>query len=608
MFPEQYVRRFAIGLAFIGLITPIALLMLGYEIFALLSLYACVPFLFAPVISRFLYSKANIINVKILPQLDKRLLGTIYLGCITIVAPLANNSPRPLVFFGLLSLATTISILYCLQHQAWAAPLAMTGVVVVIFHASTTLTNAMWLGSGDGPIIWVGVKNIVQLNDIVPSAGYDIHPLFFVQAAIISMFGISTKAATFGFGMIIALTAYLFIFLLSRWSGLFSRGYDALPALITPLLYNFHLTATYSIPSTTVPLLSILPIGLLVAELFGTKEIDHSWRIILLISVVSLALMHRFEYIWVFLSATLVLCIVIIFKRFLPLELAFPLKFSIRQQTVPHFILGIGFIVYIYSFSHDTLVTLIVDRVANIFYETTAPSPAALTEPFELLVTFIDSSLILVVCIVTVFIILRHPTPKLLVISGITILFGTVYFPSPIHLLDLEIFRISRYSTPFIALFTGFGILALWDRSTAVRIVLLLLVVTTGVLAFANDAYTRDNPIVTTGTFTNYLTEQDRHAAEYSFTYDNEIAYERTINQYHRGRTHAVGWGEVHSGSVEPTTEKELCSVAVLTNSGERERRGQEVYGTLIVTEDKDYAQRDKLYTNENNNLYGPCI
>ncbi|WP_246975541.1 hypothetical protein [Natribaculum luteum] len=455
-------------------------------------------------------------------------------------------------------------------------------------------------------------------KQVEPTASYQRFPAYFASGAIDGIVtGLPARSAYVIYGVSVALASMWLLAFLVRRTELLSKYNTVVPATLLPFLYKFNQSATYSIASTSYALLTMLPLAYVLYDLNSQRHFSLRHSIVLLVGVAYLNWLHKLAHIWLF-----GVVILVTFAYFF--ASGSDLTTLTKKKS-----LGIiaAYAVFVF-WNSAARMSVIVVRIRALFggAPTEVSNFGLLQSPVPLLLTFIGSSIILGLVIAGTIVILRNDSAVLnqnrvmwTTILTALIPLSTVYFPGPAYLLEsiaagLNLFRISRYGIPFVALISSIGLCALWQRSQVQRVVLALLLVTGGVVTASNDIYTRDNSLANTDAAMNYLTQEQYQAANWTWNHKLSAAMSQTVYSYYRGI-------EIAEWRVRPpdprfiTRDQQLCSVPLMVDGVLLDRRGHMVIedngqlsaNHVIRDEHSINSSRSKLYTNGKMRVYSKC-
>lgn len=601
-------------ISILSTVSLISLYFIGYRTFAILGVYAVIPLALSPLILYIVLDIDSYTNY----NTNSKIYWISFLVAFTLMIITGMKNPRPDVFFISSSIGITVPILFNLRERRNVQPLLMASIIVITFHISTTATNSMWIGSGDGAIIWTGVKNLMTNHDLTVSAGYSLWPNYFILVGIIGFVtSLSAKTALLTSAALIAMMSMSFLSLFGRDSVDSLKKHWALPAIIAPLLYKFNDISTYSIPSTAFALLSFIVIYYIYRNNIVNSKSNKRILAALFIYIISLGLYHRAAHVWLITIAILVFIISYVFNIYITGDYY---EAELFENIVrgPMFLLVI---IFTFLFSRSGLANVFLFRLINLFTQTVGGkqriTEGAAAKPIGLLSTFIDSSIVLIMFLALIIYytynlknVRRDPAWFITVISSVIL--AVIYFPGPLYLLNFEFYRLSRFAVPFIALSAAIGLVLLWKSEVrAMKYVIVALLLTNGMFVFANDIYSRDNPVAKSGTFTNYMDETDRAATEFSFSMRGQnVSYDLASEHYWIGRSQATNWGDpVKSDRYLPPSIEDICQGGIIFDRQEMRDRGKIVYGHLSYShsEEKFIAERELIYNNGENTLYTKC-
>lgn len=623
--------------ALVGIVGVGAPLVAGANSLALLGVYAAVPLVLAPGIAR-LTSGGKAEAGRPVPQ---RLLVSGFFVALAVAAVTARAAPRPRVFFVSLAVCNTVALVYALQHRAVAVPTVLVSATTAVYHLSTTLTNAMYVGSGDLPATWIGVQNSLATSSIATVAGYRLFPNFYSLSAITGIVaGIDGRLATFLVGATTMVATLTFVVVLARRLGVTTEGRAAVPAVVLALCYEFYFVGLYSLPRSVFAELSVLAIALVVVPGFVPRERTDRRRLaVAAVVLVSLVGFHKVGQVWLLVVFALFAVAAVVADaagsssdgRWVPFR---PVA-AFRAAGVPLYLaFGVFVVAYGYLFVRSSVPVYALAVLAR--FGGIAPAPQAsgldvlLSEPVGVLSTFAGSSLTLALVLAGGFAALRRGSRSLVAFVVATAVVAPFYFPGPVHaLLDvIAIQRFAKFALPFVVVVASLGLVTLWDRNgRAVRALLVVLVLAGGTATLANDIYSRDNPIARTGTATNYLSDSEMAATTFVLRHGGTVASDRQAYSFVVERTRLPrGWGgQTTARPVVTATPAELCRTAFLYRGSEVARRGSVLVpfaagfeGTEWTGRQVEYVRfraergvpgadsRSRIYTNGAEVLLGP--
>lgn len=584
----------AILLPIIGVGVSVSLYSFGLVNFLILGAYALPAVFLAP----FLYQIANIQGsspTRLFLDKKSQLVSAFFIS-ITMAIITATHSPRPNIHFISLSVCLTIVFLIGVSHQETALGLVLLTMTNIVFFLATTLTNGIFIGSGDSLVFWIGLKNSFIGGAVQPTAGYQDFPLWFViGAALQNITGLSSNETMYALGAGGYVLLPFGIVMLSDRLG-FLKKHRLTPAIVLSLTYNFYYISTYSIPRTLFAQLTIVVVAIVIPAMYGRDQtrIRFAHKLTLVVVLVALLGMHKVGQIWL-------IAILIAYFTGYGLYLLIHSK-RVSVKSVSRGVIGgygslaiAGFcILYGYWLLHTQIIHRIV-AFASVFATAIlsgveASSGASqgtsivTTEPYGLASTFVASGIVLIFFLTGIFALLsdNRSNPKEGYFAIVTLCLAGFYFPGPIHALrslmgGLSIYRFAKFILPWVAVSAAVGLVRLWiTGSQARRVLLIILVLTGGIFTFANDLYSRDNSIATSGTFKNYHTPSEQAAIEFSISHSGNISSDLMGFDYMAERIHlSNGWGGPYRATpVTVNSTTELCSTPFLFRKDEMQRRG----------------------------------
>lgn len=586
----------------VGLGVPLAV---GASSLALLGVYAAVPLVLAPGIAR-LTGGGKAEAGRLVPR---RLLASGYFAALAVAAVTAHAAPRPRVFFVSLAVCNTVALVYALQHRSVAVPTAFVSATTAVYHLSTTLTNAMYVGSGDLPATWIGVQNSLATSSIATVGGYRLFPNFYSLSAITgTVAGIDGRLATFLVGATTMVATLTFVVVLARRLGGTAAGRAAVPAVVLALCYEFYFVGLYSLPRSVFAELSVLAVALVVVPGFVPRERTDRRRLaVAAVVLVSLVGFHKVGQVWLLAVFALFAVAAVVAGSssdgrggpFRPVA-------TVRAAGVPFYLaFGVFVVAYGYLFVRSSVPVYALAVLAR--FGGVAPAPQAsgldvlLSEPVGVLSTFAGSSLTLALVLAGGFAALRRGSRSLVAFVVATAVVAPFYFPGPVHALldEIAIQRFAKFALPFVVVVASLGLVTLWDRNgRAVRALLVVLVLVGGTVTLANDIYSRDNPIARTGTATNYLSDSEMAATTFVLRHGGTVASDRQAYSFVVERTRLPrGWGgQTTARPVVTATPAELCRTAFLYRGSEVARRGSVLVPFAAGFEGTEWTGRQVEY------------
>lgn len=573
----------------------IGLSAVGFTNFLILGSYALPALFLAPVLYK-VAGRATIVGGNPGTTEKTALIIAFFLFLSGIIIS-GVQSPRPRLHFVLLSGCLTIAFLLGVRHNETGLGLAVLTLTHVVFLFATTLTNGLFIGSGDAPVFWIGIKNSIIASSLQPTAGYGDFPLFFAIGAIIGRLnGLSANVSMYVLGATGYTLVPWIVTVFSDKLRFVSGRYRITPAIVLSLAYNFHYMGTYSIPRTLFAELAAVVLALTIGELYSNRRLHFSLERKLLLVIVLAALLgyHKVGQIWML---GLILVFVAGYAVYsVATDDCIPMKrFTAALDGGRGRLLVAAFtIFYIYWLAQSGILEFVVTwvgvfatAIASGFSfggKTTQGTSIIMTNPIGLASTFVSSGLVLIVFLTGLFVLLRNDEfhHKHTIFGLVGLILAGFYFPGPIHALrslmgGLAIYRFAKFVLPVVAIIGGVGLARLWmTRSRAQRVLVIGLLLSAGTFTYANDLYSRDNPMAGSGTFKNYLTHGEQAALEFGITNSPRLTSDLIGFDYMAERIHlSDGWGG--NARVEPVivnSTTELCRTPFLYREAEIRTRG----------------------------------
>ncbi|WP_152420740.1 hypothetical protein [Haloferax sulfurifontis] len=506
----------------------------------------------------------------------------------------------------LLAVSFTANALYALDYDDTVFPLILSSAGLLTFHFSTTLTSALYIGSGDTALMVQSAEIVTEYHRLIPGEGYGQFPAFFSAVAVTSTFlGIDAREGIFVLcGGLLSVTPWLMTYL-SKNVRMVSKNNRAVPGVLICFSFWALYIGSYSIPRTSLLFITLTPLGLFAA---WVGDVDNtSWNMLVLFAVLLLPVTywHKIGQIW-FLIVLVWLVIIINSGD----QKDKGVLSSLRQVPI-YFVTALLAIPYIILFINARLVPYVLSTLSKLtdFSPSSYGGNLVLQTPISLSINLFDNTLIAIAFAVAVIIALENTESKnrTWYIIG-TLPLGLFYFPGPIRLLKsvfaaLELYRFTKMTIPFVIITASFGLVRIWRTVSHQRlgkIFVALLIVSSGVLVLSNDTYTRDNPIASTGTFTNYFTESKHHSLQWARFHTQRVVVDDGSYDYLRsGYAARMLYNDETTSPILIHDEKEICSEPILWDQQELNKRGSIIYPRGVIfssfTVGEDFSS--KIYT-----------
>lgn len=582
----------------------VLLTLAGATSFAVMGLYAAVPLLCMPVIYRSVTTESGS-SVRDW-EIPMRLLVGLDLLALALAISLSTRQPRPDAFFAALAITYILCLLLAVSDGHGMISLALLSATNAVFHLSSTLAKGFYFSSGDIFGHWVSVKNAIAMGDLTHLGSYNWFPnLYALILALGKLAGVNAETAMFVTGACTFVLTPWFVAYLARRIGVVSPRFVAVPAVLLSLSYQYYYMGLYSLPRSVFSQFAIVPLALVLGVVARPARLTDRRRLLLAIYLISLLWYHKVGPL--LFTAILMLFVVTAFVLQangggVPgsgvatsveglVDRSKEIQRTVTRLGIPVRTLFLVFplsSLYLVIQSGELRFALrMVTRLSSL--TEMSSSSIALAAPLGMLSTFAGSSVLLILFIAGVFTVSTKKGElwwyaRWFVLP--TVVLAPFYFPGPIHasqaLMDgLGISRIAEFAYPFVILVAAVGFVRLWTtRSDAVRVLLVVLVLTGAGLNLANDIYTRDNPIVQSGTPSNYFTPSEQRAVEFTLSHEGTVLTDTEVRRYAVFRKElATGWGgrtPMRLASVG--NRSEMCRSSILIRQGEIRRRGQLIF------------------------------
>lgn len=607
----------------LGILGPMVAYFLGLVELAIVGLYAAVPLVLSPVV--YAYYGLNERNSRELPTLriDNRLVlaGTFVL--ISIAVLLGKQFPRPTFFFVSLSASVTLTLAYSLNGGKKTIALLLLSIIVIVFHVSSTMSPAFYMGSGDTIGMQVSLNSFIHTTDVRSiGLGYQSFPSSFIIAFVTSemldilpdLTKVSSNTPLFLVtGSISAMTLW-FVYFFTKRVNILPDDYLIVPPSLTCLSIVYWQIGLISVPRAVFALFSVLPIALVAGHVVGGCKASRRDLLVLLTILISLLWFHKISQIFIAIVTTVLLTSVYIHSKVFRESRISLMKLLERNLPV---ILGVYFVFmvsYLYYAKNTGLIEYVLVRW---FFERNNVGFSRVVEGFiddgwAVLITFGSSSVLLFLYFLAILKAFDNDSAhgiNRFVFSSL--FFAPLYFPGPMNLsttlmAKLQLYRLREILFVFIVAAASYGFYTLWSRSDVTRVILLLLVFSGGLFGTANDIYTRDNPLSETGLPSNYLMESDLKAINYGL---NTVGADVTSDGRMIDRMIIDKGGRVTNFESNPVYAKsdiESLSTYIILRQGVLKDKGHLWYRFGTIENEYDipgYRFRHGIYDNGNTSI-----
>ncbi|MFC4549724.1 MULTISPECIES: hypothetical protein [Halorussus] len=591
----------------------VSLLLLGQTALAVLGSYAAAPLCLAPVLYRFANDDSPVELVRRI-RFSRRAFAIVLLFGLSAALLMAKAEPRPRAFFVTLAFVNALAVSYSVVRSRVLLPLLALTATSLVFHLSTTLTNALFIGAGDTIWMWAAAELSARSGEFTTLAGYDSFPSFFVLVKVVGeVTSLSPRTALFVTSAVMYVAVLWILTWLTDKLDIVDTRYTLVPAYVLTLTYEFHYIGLYSLPRSIVSELSLLLVGLIAIVVVRRAGLNLQYNVLAGILVLSIPLYHKVGSFLV----VLVLAPFLVLDRVVGRRLgdaADGSRYLYNAAALLVVLVGIQLYLVFQTGLPAYFVELVQANLhlGSLLGDTSSESSFAFASPYGLLSTFLGSSFVLALLMTGAFKVTGDLRRSVAVVTLGGVVLAPFYFPGPLQflLLRIGVQRVAQYALYPVALVAAIGFVGLVrTRSGTLVAVVFVVAVLAGTVTYSNDMYTRDNPIKQTGTYSNYFTESERQAVEFALRHTDRVTSDRQTVSYLE-YTDLVGRKTGRSyGSEVVTVENasSFCDVPMLVRNGELEQRG---YLILPLASDRtltDWASVEGGYVRYRSTTAIPC-
>ncbi len=581
--------------------------------YAILPLFLC-PFLYQLVVSESKPTENTFEKI----EFNGTVFVFSFVVAVSAAVILSIFAPRPRLFFVILAVLNTLAIVYSLVSFRFVLPLVGLTATNLLFHLSTTLTNALYIGSGDTLWMWASTEISLRTDELTTLAGYDLFPNYFILVKIIGdVTVLSPRVALFVTSAIMYVSCLWAITWITSELNVIPDRYTLVPAFVLSLTHQFHYIGLYSLPRSMASGVSLFLTGIVLIALANQTNFGFRYGILSVTFLVSIAFYHKIDS--VLLGFVL---LIVLFGDRISYGYFHNIVVNSRYHFQVIFLVAIMISLQLFLILLADIPRYVVELIeasfsyGSLLSGTTTEGGFAFSSPIGVLSTLANSSVILILFIAGFFKISEDTGHKILVLVIAGIVTAPIYFPGPLQyvFLRIGIERLAQYSLVLIVLVASIGCVELLRTHSEPLLVLLLVTAAlTGTVTYSNDLYTRDNPLERTGTFSDYFTEPESDAVQFSIYHTDTVTGDRqSVSFLEYSKVVEEETGQSTRSDVTTVEETDqICTTPFLVRSGELEERGQLIVPLLEQdgeSETTDWASAQAEYERYTEIERVPCI